>query len=185
MPEGSKLNYWGYEFGNGDGQLSFGKISFDNAVTTDVMLKGSNGSHWMEFGKDGKRKGWTTFCAPGAFQIDCGDNLTKEQTGFYLNANNGDIRITAENGKIILTANDIQLISKGVDGTEGNISLDAQGGNIKLKGNNVTVDGTQSVKIISTGLVALEGKTGMQIIAPIVQGVTCATKKTPKIGKVK
>lgn len=185
MPEGSKLNYWGYKFGNGDGQLSFGEISYDNSVTTDVMLKGSNGAHWMEFGKDGKRKGWTTFCTPGAFQIDCGNNLTKEQTGFYLNATNGDIRITAENGKIILAANDIQIQSKGIDGTEGNIQLDANGGNIKLKGNNVTIDGTQSIKIVSTGLVALEGKTGMQILAPIIQGVTCATKQTPKIGSIK
>jgi hypothetical protein len=48
------------------------------------------------------------------------------------------------------------------------------------------VDGKQSVKIVSTGLLVLTGLIGTQILSPLVNGVTAASarKLIPKPGKL-
>ena len=57
---------------------------------------------------------------------------------------------------------------------------------LKLDSKNITVDGKQSVKIVSTGLLVLTGLIGTQILSPLVNGVTAATAKNliPKPGKL-
>ena len=58
--------------------------------------------------------------------------------------------------------------------------------NIKLDSKNITIDGKQSVKLVSTGLLVLSGLLGMQILSPLVNGVTAASaaKVIPKPGLV-
>ena len=57
---------------------------------------------------------------------------------------------------------------------------------LKLDSKNITVDGKQSVKIVSTGLLVLTGLIGTQILSPLVNGVTAASarKLIPKPGKL-
>ena len=177
MAEGAKINYYTTNQGNGDGSISFGDISFDGTVTADISLKGSNGNHFIELTKDGKRKGWTTACTPGAFQVEAGDLLAKENTGIFFNAKNGDVVIKATSGKLRLEANEIHLVAQGADGTEGNIEMLADGGNVSIKANNITFDSTAALKFVTTGVLNMNATLGMQILSPIVQGITCATKK--------
>ena len=58
---------------------------------------------------------------------------------------------------------------------------------VKLDGKNITIDGKQSYKLISTGLLTIGGLLGTQIISPLVTGITAAsmTKIMPKPGKFK
>ncbi len=175
MSEGSKINYYAICLGgNGDGDISFGNISFDGTCTADICLRASDGHHFLEMAKDGPRKGWTTQCAPGAFQIECAELLSKPDIGFSINAKNGDIVIKANNGKIRLEANDIELSAKGPNSKEANIVLDADGGGIKLKSNNITLDATATLKLISN--VYDISAEMMKTRVSIMQGLSCATK---------
>jgi hypothetical protein len=174
MTEGSKINYYTTHYGQGDGDISFGSISFDGTVTADVSLRASDGHHFFEMTKDGPRKGWTTTCAPGAFNIECSELLSKTDIGFSINSKNGDIVIKANNGKIRLEANDIELSAKGPNSKEANIVLDADGGNIKLKSNNITFDSTATMKIVSN--VYDISAEMMKMRVSIMQGLSCATK---------
>lgn len=174
MTEGSKINYYTTQQGNGDGDISFGNISFDGTCTADICLRASDGHHFIEMAKDGPRKGWTTQCAPGAFQIECAELLSKPDIGFSINAKNGDIVIKANNGKIRLEANDIELSAKGPNSKEANIVLDADGGGIKLKSNNITFDATATLKLISNVYDCSAEMMKMRV--SIMQGLSCATK---------
>ena len=179
MAEGSKINYYSTWFGNGDGDISLGSISFDGTVTADVSLRASDGHHFLEMTKDGPRKGWTTACAPGAFNIECSELLSKEDNGFSINAKNGDIVIKANNGKIRLEANDIELSAKGPNSKEANIVLDADGGAIKLKSNNITFDATGTLKLVSN-VYQIEAEM-MKTLVSVMQGLSCATKDIVKL----
>lgn len=174
MADSPKINYYSTWYGQGDGDISFGSISFDGTVTADVCLRGSDGHHFFEMAKDGPRKGWTTACAPGAFNIECAELLSKTDLAFSINTKNGDIVIKANNGKIRLEANDIELCTKGPNSKEGNISLDADGGNIKMKCNNMTLDTTSSLKIVSN--VYRISAEMMETQVSIMKGLSCATK---------
>jgi hypothetical protein len=174
MAESPKINYYSTWYGQGDGDISFGSISFDGTVTADVSLRGSDGHHFVELTKDGPRKGWTTACAPGAFNIECAELLAKNDIAFSINSKNGDIIIKANNGKIRLEANDVEICTKGPNSKEGNITLDADGGNIKLKSNNITFDATSSVKLLSN--VYDISAEMMKMRVSIMQGLSCATK---------
>jgi hypothetical protein len=174
MAEGSKINYYTTQQGNGDGDISLGNISFDGTCTADVSLRASDGHHFFEMTKDGPRKGWTTSCAPGAFNIECAELLSKSDIGFSINTKNGDIIIKANNGKIRLEANDIELSAKGPNSKEANIVLDADGGAIKLKSNNITLDATSTLKLISN--VYDISAEMMKMRVSIMQGLSCATK---------
>ena len=58
---------------------------------------------------------------------------------------------------------------------------------IKLDSKNVTIDGKQSFKLLSTGLLTIGGLLGTTILSPLVTGVTAASmsKLIPKPGKLK
>ena len=148
--------------------------------------------------EDGKRKGWTTVNAPGAFQINAGEDLIQinecggegrknkvEQNGIFINAENGDVTIRARNGKLRLEGLDIEMVATG-NSPEGVCWVKANE-TLKLDGKNITIDGKQSYKLISTGLLTIGGLLGTQIISPLVTGITAAsmTKIMPKPGKFK
>ena len=150
----------------------------------------------MTMDEDGKRRGWTTMNAPGAFQINAGEDLLVinpdsegrknkvNQNAIFINAENGDVVIKARNGKLRLEGLDIEMVATG-NAPEGCLWARANE-TLKLDGKNVTVDGKQSVKIVSTGLLVLTGLIGTQILSPLVNGVTSASAKKliPKPGKL-
>ena len=130
----------------------------------------------------------------GSIQCNAGEDLTKGQNGIFLNSENGDIIIRARDGKIRLQSTDIELnatgnkIEGGDDGpltkTEGIVWIDANE-TIKLDAKKITVDGMVATKILSTGVLTLDGKLGMQILSPIIHGATCATNPAKKPGKIR
>ena len=191
-----KSNYWTQEIGTQNGILKFGAMSPTGDVTSSVQIVGTDGRHFMTMDEDGKRRGWTTMNAPGAFQINAGEDLLVinpdsegrknkvNQNAIFINAENGDVVIKARNGKLRLEGLDIEMVATG-NAPEGVLWARANE-TLKLDAKNITVDGKQSVKIVSTGLLVLTGLIGTQILSPLVNGVTAASarKLIPKPGKL-
>ena len=48
---------------------------------------------------------------------------------------------------------------------------------LKMDAKNVCIDGKQSIRVVSTGLLVLTGLIGTQIFSPLVNGVTAASAK--------
>ena len=191
-----KCNFWAQEIGTQNGVLKFGARSPTGDVTSSVQIVGTDGRHFMTMDEDGKRRGWTTMNAPGAFQINAGEDLLVinpdsegrknkvNQNAIFINAENGDVVIKARNGKLRLEGLDIEMVATG-NAPEGCLWARANE-TLKLDAKNITVDGKQSVKIVSTGLLVLTGLIGTQILSPLVNGVTAASarKLIPKPGKL-
>ena len=182
-----KCNFWAQEIGTQNGVLKFGAMSPTGDVTSSVQIVGTDGRHFMTMDEDGKRRGWTTMNAPGAFQINAGEDLLVinpdsegrknkvNQNAIFINAENGDVVIKARNGKLRLEGLDIEMVATG-NAPEGCLWARANE-TLKLDAKNITVDGKQSVKIVSTGLLVLTGLIGTQILSPLVNGVTAASAK--------
>ena len=191
-----KCNFWAQEIGTQNGVIKFGALSPTGDVTASVQIVGTDGRHFMTMDEDGKRRGWTTMNAPGAFQINAGEDLAVNnpdaegrknkvnQNAIFINAENGDVTIRARNGKLRLEGLDIEMVATG-NAPEGVLWARANE-TLKLDSKNITVDGKQSVKIVSTGLLVLTGLIGTQILSPLVNGVTAASarKLIPKPGKL-
>ncbi len=183
--EGNKCNFWAQEIGTQNGVIKFGALSPTGDVTASVQIVGLDGRHFIAMEEDGKRKQWTTMNAPGAFNINAGEDLLVvgenpsggrenkvEQNCIFMNAENGDVTIRARNGKIRLEGIDIEMVATG-NTPEGNFWVRANE-NIKLDAKNITIDGTLSVNLVSTGVVHVRSSL-MQITSGFVNGITAAT----------
>ena len=49
---------------------------------------------------------------------------------------------------------------------------------------NITIDAVQSLKLLSTGALTIDGKLATQILSPIVHAITCATDPEKKPGEI-
>ena len=86
-----------------------------------------------------------------------------------------DIHLKAANGKIKLEALDIELIANG-NAPQGVIWANAYE-TLKLDSKNVTIDGKQSCKIMTSGLMTIRGGLGTQMLSPLIEGVSAAMSK--------
>jgi len=178
-----KKNFWGQVMQTINGALSFGRLSEKGDVTSSIDLTAKDGRHFIDLTENGTRKGWTTINAPGAVQISAGEDLKKEQDGIFFNSENGDIIIRARNGKLRIEALDIELVATG-SGDEGFLEVRANN-SIKFDSNNFTVNAKEALKMLTRGLMTLDGKFGMQILSPIVNGRSCATDNDKKPGQIR
>ena len=48
---------------------------------------------------------------------------------------------------------------------------------MKLDSKNVTIDGKQSCEIMTSGLMTIRGSLGMQMLSPLIEGVSRALTK--------
>lgn len=178
-----KTNFWTQIFGAMNGLLSFGGLSPSGGdVTSSVELQASDGRHFVDLTEDGVRKGWTTMNAPGAVQINAGEDLKKEEHGIFINAENGDVILRARNGKVRIEGLDIDIVATGAVG-EGFLTASANQG-IKIDSTNITLNGKQSLKLLSTGVLTLDGKMGMQILSPMINGASSATNNRKKPAEI-
>ena len=155
--------------------ITFGKISPKGDVTSSVHIQALDGRHFMSFDEDGPRTGYTLMSAPGSTFIHSGEDLTQEQIGVMILSKNGDIHLKATNGKIKLEALDIELIANG-NAPQGVIWANANE-TLKLDSKNVTIDGKQSLKIMTSGLLTMRGGLGTQMLSPLIEGISRALTK--------
>ena len=179
----AKKNYTATRQGNDHGSVSFGHVSADGAVTSDVLLQASDGRHSILLDKDGVRKGSTQITAPGRISIQSGEDRVEAEDTLFINAVNGNINIIASNGKIRLQGTDIELIAVGEGGTKGNIRLKA-GENIELDADNkVLINAKLMYKLASPGKAEIVANSCMTIYSSIIRGVSdgCSNKDS-KVG---
>ena len=158
-----------------NGAITFGKLSPKGDVTSSVYIEALDGRHFMAFDEDGPRTGYTLMSAPGATFIHSGEDLEGKQEAVMILAKNGDIHLKATNGKIKLEALDIELVANG-NAPRGVIWANAYE-TLKLDSKNVTIDGKQSMKIMTSGLMTIRGSLGMQMLSPLIEGVSRALAK--------
>ena len=180
----AKKNFWNQVWSAMNGSITFGKLSPEGDVTSSVAIEARDGRHFMCFDEDGPRTGYTLMSAPGSTFIHSGDDLTQEQIGVMILSKNGDINIKATKGKIKLEALDIELIANG-NSPHGVLWANANE-TLKLDSKNVTIDGKQSLKLMTSGLMTIRGGLGTQLLTPLLEGVSRAlTKdKLPEPGKI-
>ena len=179
----AKKNYTAIRQGNDHGSVSFGHVSADGAVTSDVLLQASDGRHSVVLDKDGVRKGSTQITAPGRIAIQSGEDRVEAEDTLFINAVNGNINIIASNGKIRLQGTDIELIAVGEGGTKGNIRLKANE-NITLDADSkVLINASLMYKLASAGKAEIVANSCMTIYSSIIRGVTdgCANVNS-KVG---
>ena len=168
----AEQNYTAIRQGNDHGSISFGHVSADGAVTSDVLLQASDGRHSVVLDKDGVRKGSTQITAPGRIAIQSGEDRVEAEDTLFINAVNGNIDIIASNGKIRLQGTDIELIAVGEGGTKGNIRLKANE-NIELDADNkVLINAKLMYKIASPGKAEIVANSCMTIYSSIIRGVS-------------
>ena len=174
----AKKNYTGTRQGNDHGSISFGHISSDAAVTSDVQLQAFDGRHGILLDKNGIRKGCTEITAPGRISIQSGEDKQEAEDTLFINAINGNIDIIATNGKIRLQGTDIELIAVGEGGSKGNIRMKANE-NIELDADNkVLINAKAMYKLATAGKAEIVANSAMTIYSSVIRGVSdgCSVK---------
>ena len=179
----AKNNYTATRQGNDHGSISFGHITSDGAVTSDIQLQASDGRHSIILDKDGPRKGCTQITAPGRISIQSGEDRKEAEDTLFINAVNGNIDIIASNGKIRLQGTDIELIAVGEGGSKGNIRIKASE-NIELDADNkVLINAKAMYKLATAGKAEIVANSAMTIYSAVIRGVSdgCSVKDS-KVG---
>jgi hypothetical protein len=163
-------------FGTHEGEMKFGHVDM-NGVMSGVSLRngppGPDAEHFMQFCSTGKMKGGTINRCPTIYQIHCAEKSV-DGIGFILNVADGDIVLRAANGRIRLIADNIDLKSRGKNGKNGFINLDADE-KVVMRAKNIEVNGTSVVKFFSSGLCEIVGKNTLNFYGGLVDCADGAT----------
>ena len=170
-----KQNFWNQVISAMNGAITFGKLSPKGDVTSSVHIQALDGRHFMSFDEDGPRTGFTILNSPGSTFIHSGEDLKQEQEAIMILAKNGDLHLKATKGKIKLEALDIELVANG-NAPQGVIWANAYE-TLKLDSKNVTIDGKQSLKLMTSGVLTMRGGLGSQLLSPLLEGVSRALTK--------
>ena len=179
----AKKTYTGTRFGNDHGSISFGHITSDGAVTSDVQIQASDGRHSIILDKDGPRKICTQITAPGRISIQSGEDRKEAEDTLFINAVNGNIDIIASNGKVRIQGTDIELIAVGEGGSKGNVRIKASE-NIELDADNkVLINAKAMYKLATAGKAEIVANSAMTIYSAVIRGVSdgCSVKDS-KVG---
>lgn len=173
----AESNTNGIRQGNTHGALSFGHIHEDGTVTSSVLLQGSDARQSICLDETGIRKGWTSVTTPGNFSVSCGEDKEEAEDTLCLFAENGNIIINAGNGKIRMEADDIEIISRGVGTSKGNILMKATE-TVEIDAKKIIINASSLYKIVTSGIGEIVANSQLQIYSSLIRGVTdaCATK---------
>tara|TARA_B100000287_G_scaffold425114_1_gene470905 strand:+ start:100 stop:738 length:639 start_codon:yes stop_codon:yes gene_type:complete len=175
LPSGNtrtaKQNYTAIVYGNEKGSVGFGHIHEKGDVTSGVSLRTPEAKHHMLFEIDGPRKGYTQLCQPGNLSINAGLANTEAAETISVVSENGNISITATNGKIRLQGTDIEIIAVGEGGSKGNIRLKATE-TIETVSKKTLMTSSAFFRIASTGIGEITANTVLQMYGSIFRGIS-------------
>jgi len=172
----TESNTNGIRYGNCHGSISFGHIDEYGTVTSSFLAQGSDARQSICLDETGIRKGWISMTAPGNFSVSCGEDKKEEEDSLCLFAENGNIIINAGNGKIRMEADDIEIISRGVGTSKGNIRLTASE-TVEINSKKFIADIKSSYKIATAGIGEIVANSQLQIYSSLIRGVTDACSK--------
>ena len=173
----AESNTNGIRQGNSHGSLSFGHIHEDGTVTSSALLQGSDSRQSICLDETGIRKGWTSITTPGNFSVSCGEDKEEAEDTLCLFAENGNIIINAGNGRIRMEADDIEIISRGVGTSKGNILMKATE-TVEIDSKKIIANASSLYKIVTSGIGEIVANSQLQIYSSLIRGVTdaCAMK---------
>lgn len=180
----SKSNEATTRYGNKDAEIKFGHIHPDGKISAFLVRSGTEANHYITMESEGAphRKNGTICRSTGAFQVIAGDNVkssnNEENIGIYIEAVDGDIVLNAKNGRIRIMGENIDLIARGGDGRNGNITLDSNE-KVIVNAQSVAINTKVSTRIVSEQTIDLIGKAILNIYGGLVDCADGATKLNP------
>lgn len=173
----AESNTNGIRYGNCHGSISFGHIDEYGVVTSSFLAQGSDARQSICLDETGIRKGWISMTAPGNFSVSCGEDKEEAEDSLCLYAENGNIIINAGNGRIRMEADDIEIISRGVGTSKGNILMKATE-TVEIESKKFIANAISEYKIVTPGIGEIVANSQLQIYSSLIRGVTdaCATK---------
>ena len=175
MSESNPLKHFQVRKTNPQGEMLLGTQCADGVVT-GCGFEAFHPLHYMHMDNDGNRAGWTSFRAPGVFQVKCGDTVNGREPGIDIHCLNGDINLTADNGRIRLVARDIDILANGETTGRGHVKIEANQ-DIKLKADgSFDLKAEAGYRLYTPHVGKIIANTEMKIVANFVKGLSCASK---------
>lgn len=138
-----------------DGNLRFGHIHKDQGKSS-IMIQGQGGLEFISLEQVGPREGWIWSRCRGRYQITCGDNIKEGDVAFYLNTAGGDgyykgnIEIHTR-GTFKVNAENIELIARGNDNNNGNITLKSNE-KIELDSKQINIKAKEALSLYASDI---------------------------------
>jgi hypothetical protein len=142
------VNYETRKISTKDGMISFGDIHSDQ-VKSSIMIQGQESLEYIAIDQTEPRKRWITSRCRGRYQIGCGDDIPKNEVGFWLNAESSDILIQTK-GRIRMEAENIDLIARGPDSTKGVVNI-ISNESVNIESKKITANANESISIFTDG----------------------------------
>jgi hypothetical protein len=172
-------NYETKRTGTKDGQISFGHIHGDE-VKSSVMIQGQESLEYISIDQTAPRKRWMTSRCRGRYQVRCGDDIEKDQIGFWLNADASDILIQTK-GRIRMEAENIDLIARGPDPTKGVINI-ISNESVNIETKKFTANANESISLFTDGEMQQTAINIMKIFGGSIEKMTSMSSvKLPSI----
>jgi hypothetical protein len=149
--------------------VSFGHIHPDQ-VKSSVMIQGQESLEYIAIDQTEPRRRWMTHRCRGRYQVGCGDDIPKDQVGFWVNAESSDILIQTK-GRIRMEAENIDLIARGPDPSKGVINI-ISNESVNVETKKFTVNANESISIFTDGEMQQTAINIMKIFAGSVQKMT-------------
>jgi hypothetical protein len=162
--------------GTSDGVISFGHIHPDQ-VKSSIMIQGQEALEYISIDQTEPRKRWMTSRCRGRYQVGCGDDIPKDQVGFWVNAESSDILIQTK-GRIRMEAENIDLIARGPDASKGVINIQSNE-SVNIETKKFTTNANESISLFTDGEMQQTAINIMKIVAGSVQKVTSMSAIKP------
>lgn len=162
-------NYETKRTGTKDGMISFGHIHADQ-VKSSVMIQGQEALEYIAIDQTEPRKRWMTQRCRGRYQVGCGDDIPKDQVGFWVNAESSDILIQTK-GRIRMEAENIDLIARGPDSSKGVINL-ISNESVNIETKKFTTNANESISLFTDGEMLQTAINIMKIYGGSIQKMT-------------
>lgn len=162
-----------------DGNLRFGHIHSDQGKSS-IMLQAQGGLEYITIEQAGERKGWIWSRCRGRYQITCGDDVKEEEVAFFLNTSGGsgtskgNIEIRTK-GTFKVEAENIQLIARGSDNKNGNITIQSNE-KLTLDSKQINIKADEALGLYSSELNTI-AKNIMTMTAGCYQKLSTTHKK--------
>ena len=169
-------NYETKRIGTKDGVISFGHIHPDQ-VKSSIMIQGQEALEYISIDQTEPRKRWITSRCRGRYQVGCGDDIPKDQVGFWVNAESSDILIQTK-GRIRMEAENIDLIARGPDPTKGVINI-ISNESVNIETKKFTVNANESISIFTDGEMQQTAINIMKIVAGSIEKMTSMSAIKP------
>lgn len=169
-------NYETERRGTKDGMVSFGHIHPDQ-VKSSVIIQGQESLEYIAIDQTEPRRRWMTHRCRGRYQVGCGDDIPKDQVGFWVNAESSDILIQTK-GRIRMEAENIDLIARGPDPSKGVINI-ISNESVNVETKKFTVNANESISLFTDGEMLQSAINIMKTVAGSFQKMTSMSAAKP------